>query len=405
MRIGITGGVTSQVWASINCPYRFVSAETQTWNDWAGLIAPSAAVPNIKRYISYSTTSRNLVIPADTLVLHGSNRFVVASETTVAIPSATTAHVVYFRKSNNTFSALSWTAVPSDADKHDLVRVLEIRHHAVGGGATLRGPSLWLCDGRIFGLYQTKAPMPSDAKVQAIAHRGASGTSLGPENTLPAYTLARDLGFAWVEADLRLTGDGVWVLLHNSTIDATSNGTGAIDSMTLATAKTYDFGSWKSAAYAGTTIPTLEEFLQHCCRNDLRFYAELKTDATQPQIDSLVALIRKYGMQKRCVLNSFNQPALTKLNTTAPEIARGLLATITNDANCTALVATCVANGWELHPDATTLTDTRAAEIKAAGLRLVVWTINARADAITAANRGVDGIMTDALHLATELSS
>ena len=95
--------------------------------------------------------------------------------------------------------------------------------------------------------------------VEIIAHRGNS--SVTPENTIVAIDSAFVAGADHVEIDIRLTSDGVAVLMHDSTVDRTTNGSGAIASMTLAQVKQLDAGSWKGAQFAGEKVPTLAEAL------------------------------------------------------------------------------------------------------------------------------------------------
>ena len=95
-----------------------------------------------------------------------------------------------------------------------------------------------------------------------ISHRGESNTA--PENTIPAFEQAIANGVMVHEADVRFTKDGVPVLLHDSTVDRTSNGSGSVSNLTLEVLKTYDFGSWKGEKYTGTQILTLEEFVVYC---------------------------------------------------------------------------------------------------------------------------------------------
>ena len=89
-----------------------------------------------------------------------------------------------------------------------------------------------------------------------IAHRGASKAA--PQNTLAAFKKAKAMGAHGFENDVHLTKDGVIVVCHNPTIDATSNGTGAICDMTLEELRQYDFGSYFSPEFAGEKIPTLK---------------------------------------------------------------------------------------------------------------------------------------------------
>ena len=99
-------------------------------------------------------------------------------------------------------------------------------------------------------------------EIKAVAHRGYSTEA--PENTLPAFRLAKENGFDYVECDVVFTSDNVPVLLHDSSIDRTSNGEGKISSLTYEEVSQYDFGSWFSEEYAGVKIPTFDEFLKLC---------------------------------------------------------------------------------------------------------------------------------------------
>ena len=133
--------------------------------------------------------------------------------------------------------------------------------------------------------------------LNSVSHRGYS--TLAPENTLAAYRLSAQMGFEMVECDVAFTADNQAVLLHDLTIDRTSNGTGRIDQMTLAQVRTYDFGNWKSEQYRGERIPTFEEFIALCKQLRLYPYIELKVVKTE-QVKSLVETVKRYGML-RCV--------------------------------------------------------------------------------------------------------
>lgn len=145
-----------------------------------------------------------------------------------------------------------------------------------------------------------------DREIKSIAHRGFSNTA--PENTLPAYILAKELGFLYAECDVAFTKDGIAVLLHDATIDRTSDGSGNVAELTYEELLQYDFGSWKNSKYAGTKIPTFEEFIALCKEIGLHPYIEIKNDATytQEQVKSLVDIVEKYGMEDNCTWISFN---------------------------------------------------------------------------------------------------
>jgi glycerophosphoryl diester phosphodiesterase len=93
------------------------------------------------------------------------------------------------------------------------------------------------------------------APLRVWAHRG--GSSAAPENTAASDEVARRAGVEWIETDVQPTKDGVPVVLHDATVDRTTNGTGAIRSLTAAEVAELDAGSWFSPAYAGQRVPTL----------------------------------------------------------------------------------------------------------------------------------------------------
>ena len=160
-------------------------------------------------------------------------------------------------------------------------------------------------------LNVTVGTFPTETKnygMNAVAHRGASTEA--PENTLIAYKIAKERGFTMAECDVTFTKDGIGVLLHDDSINRTSNGTGNIRDLTLAQARQYDFGSWKSSEFAGTQIPTFDEFIRLCKYIDMHPYIEIKSGCSQAEVESLVATVRKYGMLDRVTWISFEFSAI-----------------------------------------------------------------------------------------------
>ncbi len=100
--------------------------------------------------------------------------------------------------------------------------------------------------------------MSSGSAVLSIAHRG--GSLYAPENTIAAFTNSRAITDL-METDSQITSDGKFVIMHDLTVDRTTDGTGAIVSQTLAQLKLFDAGSWFSAKYIGERIPTMEEMI------------------------------------------------------------------------------------------------------------------------------------------------
>ena len=129
-------------------------------------------------------------------------------------------------------------------------------------------------------------------KINSINHRGYGDA---PENTLSAYRMSKEKGFTMVECDICFTKDGKPVLLHDDTVNRTSNIEGKdkvkISELTLEEARELDFGSWKDSKYAGEKIPTYEEFIDLCLELELYPYIELKNGATEEQVAYLAKVI------------------------------------------------------------------------------------------------------------------
>ncbi len=129
-------------------------------------------------------------------------------------------------------------------------------------------------------------------KIYVIAHRGAHQGI--PENSLPAYQKAIDLGCDFVEIDVRTTKDGKFLSVHNSTIDNYTTGKkGSVKDLTLAELKSVDIGEKLGEEWKNTRIPTFEEILK-LCKGKIGIYLDLK-DAPIPD---LMAIIRKYKMEQ-----------------------------------------------------------------------------------------------------------
>lgn len=233
--------------------------------------------------------------------------------------------------------------------------------------------------------------------VNSIAHRGYS--TVAPENTLAAFKLAKTNGFEYAECDVSFTSDGVAVLLHDETIDRTSNGTGNIGNMTYAQVSQYDFGSWKSSAYAGEKIPTFEEFVKLCKRVGLKMYIELKAEQspTSEQILGLVNTVKRYGMLKNATWISFSSALLTMVNGHAPTARLGFVVTsITSSAIEWATGAKTDANEVFLDVESSTISTQGIESCVNAGVPVEVWTIN-DATKIAALDPYVSGFTSDNL--------
>lgn len=154
-----------------------------------------------------------------------------------------------------------------------------------------------------------------------IAHRGAS--AYAPENTFAAFDLALRMGARQIELDVQATQDGQIVVIHDDTVDRTTDGTGPVADHTLAALRTLDAGARFGSAFAGERIPLFADVLE-CYHGRAWLHVELKGrsgDLTQLTVD----LIRRHGMAGEVTLTSFQKVRLEEARSRAPELPAGWL--------------------------------------------------------------------------------
>ena len=159
--------------------------------------------------------------------------------------------------------------------------------------------------------------------VMRIAHRGASGDGLAPENTLAAIERASEIGVDAVEIDIHLTADGHVAVIHDRTVDRPPNGAGPVDQMTLDELKRLDAGGWFGKSFAGERVPTRQEVLDL-----VRWRALILIEAkTEEAAEQAVTIIRSERAQSRVVMQSFIGPAVRSINRLARRIPTAFLMT------------------------------------------------------------------------------
>ena len=152
----------------------------------------------------------------------------------------------------------------------------------------------------------------SKNNIYVAAHRGWSEKY--PENTMLAYRKAAELCVDQIEIDVRVSKDGQLVIIHDATVDRTTNGSGRVDSMTLEELRALDAGSWKSEEFAGEKIPTLDEFIEFAVSlPEMTFDIELKEypdegreELSYSVCDRVLALLDANNLSERCVINTFS---------------------------------------------------------------------------------------------------
>lgn len=163
----------------------------------------------------------------------------------------------------------------------------------------------------------------ADTLPRVIAHRGSASTC--PENTMPSQEVARRGGAVWIEDDTHPTKDGVPIVMHDDKVDRTTNGKGAIRSLTLAEIKALDAGAWFSPVFAGTRVPTLEEQVSDLAAKGGNLLLELKSEHSVAELANIVEILRRYNMTERVIAQSFTVVDLERMYQVAPEIPLGLL--------------------------------------------------------------------------------
>ena len=235
---------------------------------------------------------------------------------------------------------------------------------------------------------------------QVLAHRGASGSA--PETTLAAYRLALALKVDFLELDVQMSRDGQLVAIHDTLVDRTTDGKGAVGEMTLEQLRRLDAGSWFNRAFpdrarpefAGERIPTLEEIIQLARPARAGLYIETKNPELYPADfeTKIVDLVRRNHFEKRVVIQSFSARSIEKVKKLAPDVPTALLVeTLQEDP----VEATLRAGSRELAIKYNLLTPEIAARARGRGLALTVWTVDDEESMRRMIDLGVDRIITN----------
>jgi glycerophosphoryl diester phosphodiesterase len=229
-----------------------------------------------------------------------------------------------------------------------------------------------------------------------IAHRGAG--KLAPENTLAAFRLGAAHGYSAFECDVKLAADGVPFLLHDATLDRTTDAQGVAGERAWADLSRLDAGTWHGRTWAGEPIPTLDAIAAFCHANGHALNIEIKPtpgDARRTGEAVAHAAARSWqGAPRPPLLSSFEPDALDAARAARPGLPRALLLDALQDGwldlalslGCVAVVA---------NHDATTPAAVQA--LHAAGLWALCYTVNDAARARELQQWGVDALITDAI--------
>ena len=231
-----------------------------------------------------------------------------------------------------------------------------------------------------------------------IAHRGAG--KLAPENTLATFRAGAAFGYRMFECDVKLSADEQPFLLHDATLERTSNGHGTAGAQAWATLATLDAGSWHSPRFAGEPLPSFDTISDFCLAQGHQLNIEIKpTPGSAARTGRLVA---QAAAQRWCkaplppLLSSFETEALDSAREAAPELPRALLLERLTpgwlaQAQALGCVAIVAQHGlWDADS---------VAQVRAAGLAWLCYTVNDRDEAARLLALGAHGLITDRVDL------
>jgi glycerophosphoryl diester phosphodiesterase len=227
-----------------------------------------------------------------------------------------------------------------------------------------------------------------DGRPLGVAHRGASREA--PENTLAAFRRALKAGAAAVECDVQRTRDGRLVVIHDQTVDRTTNGRGPVVSLTFDECRRLDAGAWFGSAFAGERIPSLDEVLD-LLRGQALVFLEIKHgpmfyEGIEAQVGEA---LRRHGMEHAALVMSFDHPAVRTMREVAADVATAII----YRARLGDVAAAARAVGADaLCPEWRLVSGDVVADAHAAGLGVFPWTIDEEAAMRRCLAAGCDGV-------------
>lgn len=229
-----------------------------------------------------------------------------------------------------------------------------------------------------------------------IAHRGISARY--PENTLAAFNGAIDAGAHMIELDVSLSKDRRLVVIHDETVDRTTNATGAVKALTLDQLGRLDAGSWFDPRFNAERLPTLAQVLD-AVKGHLLVNIEIKPEAFEAQGPAdaverqVLELVREKNMRDDVLISSFEWQVLENLCKMEPGIALGLLSDVPADERLLYWYQRIKGISW--HPDFRVLTRPQVDTLHGLGARVFPYTVDGKMDTRGMLAMGVDGLIVD----------
>ncbi|MEI6851825.1 MAG: glycerophosphodiester phosphodiesterase family protein [Bacteroidota bacterium] len=246
---------------------------------------------------------------------------------------------------------------------------------------------------------QNNSQINSSNRTAIVAHRG--GSLLAPENTLAAFNNAIQIGAAWIEIDVHQTSDKVTVVIHDNTLDRTTNGKGSVNKTSFEKLRSFDAGGKFSNRFVGEKVPTLDETLT-LIAGKCNLLIEIKNpDASREIEKDVVSLIQKHQAWSWCVVQSFHYQSVLKVHQLDTQIKTALLFVkpniekVKNDAEMSFLSGI---NIYQRFAGKRTIE-----KLHSLHKTVFVWTVNDSKRIRKIVENGADGIMTDDPQMMKEL--
>ncbi|WNC15603.1 glycerophosphodiester phosphodiesterase [Brevibacillus brevis] len=245
-------------------------------------------------------------------------------------------------------------------------------------------------------LSVSAAPSEKADRVDTIAHRGASGYA--PENTMAAFRKAVKMKADYIELDVQATKDGKLVVIHDTTVDRTTDGTGKVGSFTWDELRQLDAGSFFGPEFAGERIPSFEEVLDEF-RGKTGILIELKSPELYPGIEEKVAdALAERNLDKpaneKIIVQSFNFDSMKTFHKLLPKVPIGVLTSNKEDLTDEKLAEFAVYSDY-VNPTQKLVTKDLVDRIHDLGMQISVWTVRKPEEVEPLLKAGVDDIITD----------
>ncbi|HLE14252.1 MAG TPA: glycerophosphodiester phosphodiesterase family protein [Anaerolineales bacterium] len=228
-----------------------------------------------------------------------------------------------------------------------------------------------------------------------FAHRGSSANA--PENTLSAFELALKQQADGIELDAKLSADQVVVVIHDQTVDRTTNGTGRVRDLPLAALRELDAGSFFDVAFKNEPIPTLEEVFETIGHQTFINVELTNYNSPFDQLpEKVVELVKRHRMSTHVLFSSFHPLVLRRIHRLLPEIPVGFLALPgRSGALARSRIGKLIVPYQAIHPELSDATYSLINRAHQAGHIVNVYTVNREEDMRQLFNLEVDGIFTD----------